>query len=73
MHKARTVRACNPPRLWHGLLTYHAIGVNVTNPVDASTMDILDVFSSFDDTRHFLPMYTGRLYLRRDGEYIPDP
>ena len=49
MHKARTVRACNPPRLWHDLLTYHAIGVNVTNPVDNSTMGILDVFSSFDD------------------------
>ena len=49
MRKARTVRACNPPRRWHDLLAYHAIGVNVTNPVDASTMDILDVFARFDD------------------------
>ena len=38
-----------PPRLWHDLLAYHAIGVNITNPVGNSTMDILDVFSEFDD------------------------
>ena len=41
MRKARTIRACSPPpRLWHDLLAYHAIGVNVTNPVGNSTMDI---------------------------------
>jgi len=35
--------------LWHGLLAYHAVGVNVTNPVGNSTVGILDVFSEFDD------------------------
>ena len=49
MRKARSIRACTPPRLWHDLLAYHAISVHVTNPVGNSTVDMLDVFSEFDD------------------------
>ena len=35
MQRANTARVCGPPRLWHGLLTYHAVSENATNPVGA--------------------------------------
>ena len=48
MRRTHTVRACSVPRLWQDLLAYHALSANVAGQ-GAPTVDILDVFSQFDD------------------------
>ena len=48
MRRAHTARACSVPRLWQDLLAYHALNANVTSQ-GAPTIDILGVFSQFDD------------------------